>query len=178
MADVTDAHWLPLPEDYAPAPVARRVGMDDLWVSLRSGLADYNKHMAYGLGFGLFYVVFGAVVVAACLAFDWGHLLFPALSGFLLFGPFAALGLYEISRRRQDGESESIGAAIVAFRRHGGTQIALFGLFLVIGTLAWLKVATLIYALFYGLAPVAFDTLIINVLTTAEGRSRRRSCRR
>ncbi|MCF4164774.1 DUF2189 domain-containing protein [Zavarzinia compransoris] len=169
MVDASETRWLPVPEEFAPMPVARRVTMDDLWASIRAGLADYNKHMAYGLGFGLFYVVFGAAVVATCLAYDWGHLIFPALSGFLLFGPFAALGLYEISRRRQDGESETVKAAILAFRRHGGTQIALFGLFLVIATLAWLKVATLIYALFFGLAPVAFDSLIVNVLTTGEG---------
>lgn len=174
MVDVTGPdsgheRWLPLPEGYAPLPVARAVAVSDLFDCLRLGVADYRRHLGYGLAFGLFYVIAGGGLIGACLALGWGHLVFPALSGFLLFGPFAALGLYEISRRGLARETVTASAVFLAFRRHGGTQIALLGLALVIATLFWLKAATLIYALHYGLAPVGFGELLGRVISTEQG---------
>ena len=161
--------WLPLPEGYAPLRVARRIGLADLLAVLRLGLADYSRHWRYGFAFGMVYVVAGSLLIGGSLALGWGHAIFPALSGFLLFGPFAALGLYEISRRREAGQGIARRDVFLAFRRHGGTQIALLGLGLVIATLFWFKAATLIYALYFGLSPIGLTELLMRALTTEEG---------
>lgn len=163
------AHPHPIDEEYSKAPVARRITIDDLRASMVDGLADYNRHMVPGLGFGLFYVVVGAVGLWYAFHMGWGHVIFPALSGFLLFGPFAALGLYEISRRDQAGEPVTGSEVVLSFTRHGGGQIALFGLILFIATFGWSKVSTMIYGLYYGLDPIAFDDLVVRVLTTQHG---------
>ncbi|MFZ2872483.1 DUF2189 domain-containing protein [Zavarzinia sp.] len=159
----------PVEHGYSAPPVARRITIDDLKASLVSGLSDYNRHMVAGLGFGLFYVVLGAVGIWISFQMGWGHMIFPALSGFLLFGPFAVLGLYEISRRDQAGEKIEGTEVLLSFTRHGGGQIALFGLYLFIATFAWDKVSTMIYGLYYGMEPVAIDDLLIRVFTTSQG---------
>ncbi|MFA5122494.1 DUF2189 domain-containing protein [Zavarzinia sp.] len=155
--------------DYDHTPTVRRITLTDIKESLADGLADYSRHMVFGLGFGLFYVAVGLVAIWACFEIGWGHMVFPALSGFLLFGPFAALGLYEISRREQDGEKIEGTEVILSFARHGGTQIALAAFLLLIATLGWEKISSLIYGLFYGMETIGLDTLVIDALTTWNG---------
>ncbi|MQP67527.1 DUF2189 domain-containing protein [Niveispirillum sp. SYP-B3756] len=145
---------LPLPADYVPVPTARRLTNHDLQEALADGWADFKAAPAYGLAFGGIYALLGLGGLLALTMADQPHLMFPAITGFLLFGPFAALGLYEISRRRQLGRPVEPLKVFFAFRRHGGSQIGMLGLFLVFATIAWLKIATLIYALYFGPAPM------------------------
>lgn len=164
-----DYPLLALPAGQVEMPLAVPIGFGDLRAALRNGWADLRAAPAYGLGFGLFYALAGWALIAALLRQDYGALVVPALAGFLLFGPFAALGLYEVSRRREAGLALSPGPVLLAFRRHGGTQIALFGLYLVFVTLLWLKAAAFLYAIEFGLEPLSFGDLLVTVLTTWEG---------
>lgn len=160
---------LPLPEGYVPVPAARRLVADDLHRALVAGWADVRAKPIYGLVFGGAYALFGMGGLAALALAGLNHLLFPAMTGFLLFGPFAALGLYEISRRRAAGWPVRGAPVFLAFRRHGGTQIALLGFALVFATIAWLKLATLIFALHFGPAPMALDQLWASVTGNLHG---------
>jgi uncharacterized membrane protein len=155
--------------DAVPIPVPARIGWTDLRDALRLGWADLRASPGYALGFGLFYAAAGWLLLAALLDQDYGALVVPALSGFLLFGPFAALGLYEISRRREAGEPIRPAGVLFAFRRHGGGQIALFGLFLAFVTVLWLKAAAFLYAFQFGLEPLSFHDLIVVSLTSWGG---------
>lgn len=159
----------PLPGSVGSAPVARHLTNADLQAALAEGWADFRAQPAYGLAFGGIYAVLGLGGLALTLLYGWTHLLFPAMTGFLLFGPFAALGLYEISRRRQQGQTMAPQAVFFAFRRHGGSQIGLLGVFLVFSTIAWLKIATLIYALWFGPAPMEMAQLWAAVTETGHG---------
>ena len=160
---------LPLPADYVPMPVAHRLSNQDLQAALADGWADFRAAPFYGLVFGGTYALMGLGGLLMFSLMGWTHLLFPAVTGFLLFGPFAALGLYDISRRRQLGLTVEPGHIFMAFRRHGGTQIGLLGLFLVFATIVWLKVATLIYALYFGPAPMEMGNLWNSVTSTFHG---------
>lgn len=160
---------LAMPSGQVEVPAVARLTADDLRIALRDGWNDLRAAPGFGLGFGLFYAGAGWLLIAALLREDYGALVVPALSGFLLFGPFAALGLYEISRRREAGLPLRLAPVALAFRRHGGTQIALFGLFLVFVTLIWLKAAAFLYAIEFGLDPLSFRDLLWAVLTTWEG---------
>lgn len=150
---------LPLPTDHVPVPGARRLTNLDLQTALADGWDDFRAEPAYGLVFGGFYALLGLGGITAFLLLGWTHLLFPAITGFLLVGPVAALGLYDISRRRQLGRPVEGGRVFFAFRRHGGSQIGLLGFFLVFAAIVWIKVATLIYALYFGPAPMALANL-------------------
>ncbi len=160
---------LPLPADYVPMPVARRLSNHDLQAALADGWADFRAAPVYGLVFGGAYALLGMGGLLMFALMGWTHLLFPAVTGFLLFGPFAALGLYDISRRRELGLAVEPGQVFMAFSCHGGTQIGLLGLFLVFSTIVWLKVATLIYALYFGPAPMELGNLWNAVTGTFNG---------
>lgn len=164
-----DAPLLAAPDESVPIPAPASIGLDDLREVVRLALADLRAAPSYGFGFGLFYAVAGWLLLAALLNQDYGALVVPALSGFLLFGPFAALGLYEVSRRREAGEAQDARGVLLAFRRHGGGQIALFGLFLAFVTVLWLKSAAFLYAFQFGLEPLSFVDLVVLSMTTRSG---------
>jgi len=160
---------LPLPSDYVPIPAARRLTNADLQAALAEGWDDFKAEPAYGVLFGVIYALLGLGGVAFLGQMEWQPLIFPALTGFMLFGPFAALGLYDISRRQQRGRPVEAKRVFFAFRRHGGSQIGMLGLFLVFATIAWLKIATLIYALYFGPAPMPIDHLYAAVIADGHG---------
>ena len=152
-----------------PVPVARELTMDDLSAALSDAAADFRAAPFYGLAFGGFYTLIGAGALATCIAFGWTHLIVPVISGFLLFGPFAALGLYQVSRMRAAGQPLTPARVFLAFREHGGGQIALFGLVLLCLTILWMQIAAFLYALFFGLSPMPVGTLLASVFTTWNG---------
>ena len=111
---------------------------------LRAGWSDFRHApgiaLLYGAGF--------AIVSWAVIGFLWitglEWMLLPAVSGALMVGPLIAVGLYRISATRLGRKVSSIAAP---------GQIALLGGILMILLLTWIRAATIIYALFFGLKP-------------------------
>ena len=84
-------------------PVLRRVTAADIAEALGQGLRDFQAMPLYGLAFGALYA-FGGIVILYCLTtFGLVYLAYPLAAGFALLGPFVAIGLYEVSRRREAG---------------------------------------------------------------------------
>lgn len=81
----------------------RKIGMDDLKDALRRGLEDFRKMPTHLVILALAYPVFGFIAGRWAFGQNLTPLLFPLVSGFALVGPLAAVGLYEISRRREAG---------------------------------------------------------------------------
>lgn len=136
---------------------------------LRAGWADLRRAPGPSLAYGVFLVLVSYAVLWALSAAGLLYLVLPAISGFLIVGPFLALGLYEKSRRQSAGESVTL-AQMVLVRPTSGAQLAYSGLLLGLLVLFWLRAADLLYALFFGLTPYpgAGDALM-DVLTTARG---------
>jgi len=133
-------------------------GWRDLWT--RPG-----PSLAYG--FAVFLV--SAVLVWTLFAFGWDYILFPALAGFMIVGPVAAVGLYEKSRELEEGGKPGLGSMLFVSPR-AGAQVLFTGLLLFLVMLLWMRAAVLIYALFFGVRPFpGLDHITHVILTTPEG---------
>lgn len=163
----------PLPALREPARpesrFARRLPAGAAFGWLAAGWADLRAAPLSSLAYGLFLIAVSYAVLWALRASDLLYLALPAISGFLIVGPFLAIGLYEKSRRRSAGEGIGL-ADMVALRPASGAQLAYAGLLLCLLILFWIRAADLLYALFFGLRPFpgAADALV-NVFTTPPG---------
>lgn len=119
---------------------------------LRAGWRDLAVRPAASLGYGLAVFLVSAGTVAGMFAFGWDHILFPALAGFMVVGPVFAVGLYEKSRRLAAGEPVALARMIfVKPASHG--QLFFAGALLCLLMLLWMRMAVILYALFFGLRP-------------------------
>jgi uncharacterized membrane protein len=151
-------------------PQVQRIETRDLWDSLRKGLADFGAARDDVLFIALIYPLAGLVLAAAALQYALLPMIFPMVSGFALIGPFAAVGLYEISRRREAGESVNWAAAIGVFRSPAIGSILQLGLILVGLFLLWLGTAYEISLLAFASGPPATAASFVHqVVATGEG---------
>jgi uncharacterized membrane protein len=127
----------------------RKVSMERPWVWLRAGLRDLTAQPLASLGYGLIWTLISVALVAVLWFNDHGSWLLPLAAGFMLVGPLVAIGLYQISRDIEEGRPVSFARALGAWRGNA-TQIGLLGVLLMIFLLAWIRFATLLFALFFG----------------------------
>ena len=152
----------------APSPRVRLVDVDRPWIWLALGWRDLVAAPRVSLTYGAILVAMSYALVVGLAAADLLYLLLPLLAGFGFLAPLLAVGLYETSRRLQAGEPAALAAALFAWRRHGG-QLALMGLVLMLFHLAWVRVATLLFALFFEEGAIAFPQLIELLFFSARG---------
>ncbi len=89
-------------------PVVRKITVADIKDALREGWDDFSAFPTHAIFLVVIYPVVGLMIGRAVLGSDILPLLFPLMAGFALLGPFAALGLYELSRRREQGLDVSL----------------------------------------------------------------------
>lgn len=128
----------------------RLVTNDRPWTWLEAGWRDLMATPHIGFFYGGAVVVAGWSLVMLLLAAGATWAVLPAVAGFFLVGPVVAAGLYETSRRRERGEPTSLGIAFGAFRRNA-PQLALMGAVLLVINLFWVRMAGLIFAIFFGM---------------------------
>lgn len=141
----------------AGAPEIRRIGVGDLGTALRRGWADFLASPTQLVFLCILYPVIGLLSATLAAGGDTMHLLYPMAAGFSLVGPIAALGLYEISRRRERGLQASWVNVFDVLRSPAIASITGLALLLVGIFLAWLFVADRIYASTLGQVPEAMD---------------------
>jgi len=126
-------------------PAIRRLTMDDLTGSLRDGWADF---MAIPTQLAFLSVIYPVVGLLAARAADGGQILplfFPLVAGLSLLGPVLAVGLYELSRRREAGLPVSWRNAFDVFRSPALPAIGALGIMLLLLFGLWIGVARAIY---------------------------------
>jgi uncharacterized membrane protein len=131
-------------------PVVRKIGAGDLWAALKAGMADVGALRDDILFIGLIYPLAGLVLARLAFSLDLLPLLFPLASGFALIGPVAAVGLYELSRRREQGAHVTWLDAFGVFRSPALMSIMGLGAILLALFFLWLAVAFEIYLLNLG----------------------------
>ena len=151
-------------------PQIRTIGFADLKDALARGLDDFLAMPSHAVFLCLIYPVVGFVLARLVLGANVLPLLFPLAAGFALIGPIAALGLYEMSRRREHGLDVSWKHALDVRRSPSLGAITVLGLMLVAIFLTWIAVAQAIYVATFGYAPAAsMPDFIRQVFTTPEG---------
>jgi len=157
-------------QDSVAGPVIRTIQLSDLHEALRLGWEDFKAVPSHAIILCVIYPVLGLVLARTVLGYSVLPLLFPLAAGFALLGPFAALGLYELSRRRERGQEASAWDAVDVIRSPS------FGAMLGLGTLlfalfvTWVSTAQAIYVAAFGYeAAAGIPDFAMRVLTTSEG---------
>lgn len=160
-----------LPTEPAHAlPAVRSIGLADLRDALGKGLDDFRAMPTHVIFLSLIYPIVGIALGSATFGYDIVPLLYPLAAGFALIGPFAAIGLYELSRRRELGLDTSWRHAFDIIHSPSLWSIAALGFLLLVIFAVWLTVANAIYEGFLGDAgPASPADFVRKVLTTAEG---------
>src|SRR5262245_23824066 len=147
-------------------PTVRGIGLADIREALAKGIDDFSAMPTHVLFLGILYPVVGLFL--ACLSF--GYELFPLASGFALVGPFAAVGLYELSRRREEGLDSTWTNAFDVLRSPSRDAILALGFLLMAIFLIWIATAELLYQSLFGFtAPESISQFVHDVLTTSRG---------
>lgn len=153
-----------------PLPAIRRITLGDLRDALARGFEDFAAFRTDVLFLCVIYPVVGLFLARLAFGYEMLPLLFPLASGFALIGPVAAVGLYEMSRRREAGAEVSWADAFGVIRAPSVGAIVRFGLLLMAIFLAWLNVAIAIYDLTLGPAPpVSLGGFARDLFTTDAG---------
>jgi len=153
-----------------PLPAVRRIGAADLKDVLAKGLGDFGANRTDVIFLCVFYPLVGLVLQRLAAGYEMLPLLFPLASGFALVGPVAAVGLYEMSRRREQGVNVGWIDAFGVVRSPSFGAIVLLGLLLTAIFVLWLLVAEAIYLVTLGPEPPASIALFLgDVFTTGAG---------
>ena len=155
------------PPPPSPLPMIGTVTLAELFISLGAGWRDFRRAPMFGLFFSGFYVLIGLGLVL----FGAGTVAWTLMTslGFPLIAPFAAVGLYEVSRRLEDDEPldwRAILGVVAAERRR---QIPWLGAIFVIYFLFWSFLAHMIFALFMGLTVMTNVSSSMDAFLTPNG---------
>lgn len=151
-------------------PVVRRIETADLWLALSKGYADFMAAPTHLLFLGAIYPIVGFVAARAASGGALLPLLYPLVAGLSLMGPIAALGIYELSRRREQGLPVSWLNAFDVLRSPAIGSIATLGVLLSTIFVAWLFAAQAVYRMTMGdTLPDSFWRLLGQVLGSGAG---------
>jgi uncharacterized membrane protein len=152
------------------APEIRKITIADVRDALRRGVDDFGTFRTDVFFVCLIYPLVGLVLTWVAFGHYMVPLVFPLASGFALIGPVAAVGLYEMSRRREQGEEATWWDAVGVLRSPAFGAILVLGLILLALFFLWMAAATLIHAMTLGPeSPESIGAFVSDVLTTSAG---------
>ena len=147
--------------------VVHTIGVADLRDALAKGCGDFQAMPTFALFLAIIYPVIGLILFNVVFESNLLQLVFPLAAGFSLIGPFAAIGLCELSRLREQGLD---GGAMKLHRAPSLLAIVTLGIVLMAIFFTWLGTAQAIYYLIFGsTAPVSIADFAHQVFATPAG---------
>lgn len=152
-----------------PIPDPAIVGVGAIAHALRRGARDFLRAPLFGLFFSAFYVAGGLVLaaVAGAVGEDWWMI--PFVVGFPLIAPFAAVGLYEVSRRIEAGEPLRWRSVLGVVFAQKDRQVPSMAMVILLMFMFWVFVAHTTFAMFMGLSALTNITTSPEVLLQGRG---------
>jgi len=145
-----------------------RVDVEMPWGWLRRGWQDLSRAPQVSLAFGLIIAALSVVIIYGLWQQDYLAYSFPLASGFMFVAPFLGIAFYEISRRLEMGAPVRFADIATAWSKRPGPLFTL-GLVMMLFQIAWMRIALLIYALFFGADPVEWSNFVLTIVTTTDG---------
>lgn len=147
-----------------------RLEMADVKSAFAAGFADFRSYPLYGLFFGAIYAAGGIFITIFLAYYHLPWMIIPVAIGFPLIGPFVAVGLYEISRRRQAGIAITWQGILGEVFRQRERQLSWMAFAVLFIFWIWIYQVRLLLALFLGFKiPASLGALFTVVTTTPEG---------
>lgn len=151
-------------------PVVQKIGTADIIDALKLGIEDFTAKPSHYVFLCLMYPIAGVVLIFWSSGANLVPLFYPLMSGFALVGPIAALGLYEISRRREQGLDSSWYHALAVRHSPALPSIIAVSILLLALFIGWLIAAEKIYVAAFGnTAPASLSSFLSDVFTTPQG---------
>lgn len=150
-------------------PTVRKISAADVWNALSKGVDDFRAMPTHVFFACIIYPVVGIILARLMFGYELLPLIYPMAAGFALLGPLVAIGLYELSRRRELGLDISPARAFDVLHRPGIGAIWRLGLLLAAIFVAWLYAANLIHTQIFGGEASTPTQFWHQLTTTAKG---------
>ncbi|MCW1933322.1 DUF2189 domain-containing protein [Pararhodobacter zhoushanensis] len=147
------------PVEASTIPDPERITLATLRDVLALGWRDFARAPLYGLLFSAFYVLGGIILYTIFYASAAEYWFIPIAVGFPILAPFAATGLYEVSRRLDAGEALGLSSVALIVFAQKDRQVPSMAMFILLVFMFWVFMAHTIFALFFGLSPITGSTL-------------------
>jgi uncharacterized membrane protein len=152
------------------APQIRKITIGDLFDALRMGWRDFWRHPSHLAFLFVIYPIAGVLIAFWTVGNSAMHLLYPLATGFALIGPFAALPLYEMSRRQELGLDASWTDCLRVWRSPAAGSIALLGLMMLVILAGWLGAAQALHEQLFGFRAIStLSEFTADILGSAQG---------
>jgi uncharacterized membrane protein len=167
---MTQLHMLVGADEAQALPEVRKIGIGDLKDALAKGVDDFWAMPTHVIYLSIIYPLIGLTLARWTFSYAVLPMLFPLAAGFALVGPFAAIGLYELSRRREQGLDASWDHAFGVLQSRSIGGIVALGVALMIVFVLWVATAQAIYIATFGYQPAAtIPHFIEQLFTTRAG---------
>ncbi|MCQ0987101.1 DUF2189 domain-containing protein [Jiella marina] len=169
-SDNGETHIHQTSEPRSSMPQVRALGLADLQDAFSRGLADFRRAPLFGLFFAGFYTLGGLVIVAALTSANQGWLIYPVIIGFPLIGPFAAVGLYSVSKRLENGEPLVWSEILSLVRAQSRRELSWMAFVILFIFWIWIYQVRLLVAIILGrMSFSTFERFAEVVFTTEQG---------
>ncbi|MET0986830.1 MAG: DUF2189 domain-containing protein [Steroidobacteraceae bacterium] len=148
----------------------RKIGVRELWKSLKEGYEDFNAKPSFGIFLTAIYPLFALFLTLFAVGENLNHLVFSMIAGLTLLGPVVSVGLFAMSRRREGGLDLSWRSAFDFVHSYSFAPIAALSVVMMLLYTAWLFMAQFIYEGVFGAdLPASLAALVAEITTTRRG---------
>lgn len=167
---MSDASETSAPRPVSTMPPVNALTADDIKSALAQGWSDFRKAPLFGLFFGAVYALGGLLIVQSLVVWDMSWKIYAVAIGFPLIGPFAAVGLYEVSRRIQAGQPLAWNEILLVMRNQSRSELSWMAFVMLFFFWIWMYQVRLLVALFLGrLSFGSWERFFDILVTTPEG---------